>query len=69
MNGIKYHIAVFLLLIGVTPLQMVSAAELEAGKTLLTSGSVMGKRTAGEVVLKRRSVIYEKRRNSCGQGF
>ncbi len=60
MNGIKYHIATFLLLLSIAPLQMVYAAEVEAGKTLLTSGSVIGKRTTGDVALKRRSVIYEK---------
>ena len=60
MNGIKYYVATFFLLITITPLQMGSAAELEVGKALLTSGSVTGKRATGEIELKRRSAIYEK---------
>ena len=37
-----------------------SAAENEAGKTLLTKGQVISVRDSGQVTLKRRSVIYEK---------
>ncbi len=38
----------------------VSAQSKEAGKTLLTKGSVVAKRSAGNVNLKRRSLIYDK---------
>jgi len=60
MNGIKFLIATLLLMLSIAPLQVVFAAEVEVGKTLLTNGSVTGKRATGDVTLKRRSVIYEK---------
>lgn len=59
MNGIKLFVVLALLFSFITP-GAVSAEEAEAGKTLLTSGSVLGKRTEGDVILKRRSIIYEK---------
>jgi len=60
MSGIKNHIVFLLFLLIISPLQLVYSAEIEAGKTLLTNGSVKGKRATGEVVLKRRSIIFEK---------
>ena len=61
MNGNKYLVATYLLFLCLAPLQMSFAAEeSEVGKTLLTSGSVKSVRASGEVVLKRRSVIFEK---------
>jgi len=59
MNGIKLFVVLALLFSFITP-GAACAEEAEAGKTLLTNGSVLGKRAEGDVILKRRSIIYEK---------
>lgn len=51
---------VFLLFTFVSIAFPVMAKEKQAGKTLLTRGSVIGKRVSGAVKLKRRSPIFEK---------
>ena len=60
MIGIKRigSLLTFVVLLGF--LSPVSAAEIEAGKTLLTKGEVTSNRNTGRVTLKRRSVIFEK---------
>ena len=61
MVGIKRLGLLVLLLNFISPfMTAVNAAEIEAGKTLLTKGQVTSDRSSGRVVLKRRSVIYEK---------
>lgn len=57
MLGIKC-IGLFLLLLTVA--SPIVAAEIEAGKTLLTKGEVTSDRNNSTVTLKRRSIIYEK---------
>ena len=57
MIGIKRLGVLFLLLNLVTP---ATAAEIEAGKTLLAKGEVKSVRATGNVILKRRSLIFEK---------
>lgn len=63
MNGIntKKMIKIFIVFFTVSTFSFpVYAKEKEAGKTLLTRGSVIGKRSTGNVTLKRRSVVFEK---------
>ena len=61
MIGIKRLALLVLLLNFISPLiTAANAAEIEAGKTLLTKGQVTSDRSSGRVVLKRRSVILEK---------
>lgn len=67
MNGIKkgqLALGLLVLMILFLNTSTVSAAEKnatkQAGKTLLTRGNVISKRTSGDVTLKRRSVIFEK---------
>ena len=57
MTGIKRLGLLLLILNFISPLY---AAEVEAGKTLLTKGQVTSDRSSGRVTLKRRSIIYEK---------
>lgn len=65
MSGIKtkkilsIFASLFTLFMLVQPV-IVVAKEKEAGKTLLTRGSVIGRRSTGSIKLKRRSLIFEK---------
>lgn len=72
MSGInmKLHAPVLirLLLLTLVSSSPVIAADKEAGKTLLSRGDVVSKRTTGNVTLKRRSVIFEKDEIHVGSG-
>lgn len=57
MIGIK-RLGILLFLFGF--ISSLNAAEIEAGKTLLAKGEVKSVRASGNVVLKRRSLIFEK---------
>lgn len=63
MTGINTKltvISVVLLLLTLVNISPAIAAEKEVGKTLLARGSVIGKRSSGDVTLKRRSLVFEK---------
>jgi hypothetical protein len=62
---------IFLLLLSVSGLSIIPASQLqaaEAGKALLTVGSVFSVRGSGKVALKRRSPVFEKDEVHVGSG-
>ena len=60
MIGIKRISSFLLLIVFLSVISTLHAAEIEAGKTLLTKGEVTSDRNTGRVTLKRKSIIFEK---------
>ena len=60
MSGINTRQLLFFTILIILFFPTVEAKPIEAGKTLLTRGSVIGKRLNRNIILKRRSLIFER---------